>query len=171
MPARPRSEVGLRLRIVLRTLREEDAAATLDAIAAGTVARCLLPWIPLMRGAGEAAIIEKWKELAAAEADVNYRADCGYMAWTFAGLTNHFNLWDQGLKGWNMIEWPVFRRVRVETTREDLLRALRLRYPTPIAPELAETIKASTDLDELRRWFDAACTAPDLNAFRAAIDH
>jgi hypothetical protein len=70
-----------------------------------------------------------------------------------------------------MIESPVFRRVRVETTREDLLRALLLRYQTPVAPELAETINASTDLDELKRWFDAACTAPDLDASRVAIGH
>jgi hypothetical protein len=32
----------------MRTLREEDAAATLEEIAAGTASRCLLCWISLM---------------------------------------------------------------------------------------------------------------------------
>jgi alkylation response protein AidB-like acyl-CoA dehydrogenase len=41
----------LRPRIVLRTLREEDGTAT-----------CILPWIPLMREAGELAIIEMSKD-------------------------------------------------------------------------------------------------------------
>jgi hypothetical protein len=41
----------LTFRIVQRTLREEDAVATLEAIAAGRLTRWLLPWIPLMRTA------------------------------------------------------------------------------------------------------------------------
>jgi hypothetical protein len=40
---------GLHLRVTQGTLREEDAAATLARIASGEWARCVLPWLPLMR--------------------------------------------------------------------------------------------------------------------------
>ena len=43
-------EVRLSFRPRVRTLRDDDAAATLRDIEAGTIGRCILPWIPLMRG-------------------------------------------------------------------------------------------------------------------------
>jgi uncharacterized damage-inducible protein DinB len=51
-------DVGLWAGVKVRTLSTEDAAATLAAIARGEVARCILAWIPLMRGGGESGIIE-----------------------------------------------------------------------------------------------------------------
>src|SRR5438552_7542909 len=45
------------LLVVERDLAEEDAAATLSQIAAGRLAYCVLPWIPLMRGGAEAGIM------------------------------------------------------------------------------------------------------------------
>jgi dethiobiotin synthetase len=36
-------------------------------MAAGAIGRVLLPWLPLMHGGGESAIIERWKELAMQE--------------------------------------------------------------------------------------------------------
>jgi hypothetical protein len=42
------SNVGLRLTIASRALRDEDAAATLLDIEAGRTSRCLLAWIPLI---------------------------------------------------------------------------------------------------------------------------
>ena len=55
-------------------------APALEEIAAGRTARCLLPWIPLMRGGDHFVIINRWKELAAAEPDVHHRADFGGLA-------------------------------------------------------------------------------------------
>jgi len=52
--------------VVLHTMRAEEAARTLQGIAAGAVARCLLPWIPLMQGGRAAGIIETWKAQASA---------------------------------------------------------------------------------------------------------
>ena len=48
---------SLLFRASVRTLRAEDAAETLDRIAAGATSRCLLCWISLMQGGGEAGII------------------------------------------------------------------------------------------------------------------
>jgi hypothetical protein len=54
---------GLRIVVFQRTLREENAGETLQRVAIGELDRCVLPWIPLMRGGGEASIIT---ELASA---------------------------------------------------------------------------------------------------------
>jgi heavy metal translocating P-type ATPase len=57
-----------RFKVRQRALRGEDAAATVAAVAAGQRARCILPFVPLMRGGAEAGIIEEWKRCAAAAA-------------------------------------------------------------------------------------------------------
>ena len=64
---------GLRMEIVQRTMREQDAAATLHLIASGKWQRCVLPWIPLMRGGGDGGIIGEWKRLASLEQNASWR--------------------------------------------------------------------------------------------------
>jgi hypothetical protein len=182
LPGRP--EVGLRFGVLVRTLREEDAGATLAEIAAGRTSRCVLPWIPLMRGAGEAGMIEEWKRLAAAEPDRGFRGDYAHLARTFAGLTDHEEAWKQALEGWDMRESTYLKEVeskirervlsemsakRLEKARAQLIQTLPLRYQTPVPPDLAAAIDAASDLEELDRWFDAVFTAPTLDAYRAAI--
>ncbi len=54
-----RTGVRTHLEVRERNLCDEDAAALLDAIANGSAARCLLPWIPLMHGGEETVIIER----------------------------------------------------------------------------------------------------------------
>jgi hypothetical protein len=66
---------ALRLQVVVRTLRDEDAALTLDRIAAGQTSRSLLSWISLMREGNEPGIIEKWRLVADQEENEQLRAD------------------------------------------------------------------------------------------------
>ena len=70
-----RDTPNLRFQVAVRTLRDEDAALTLDQIAAGTTSRCLLCWISLMRGGGDPSIIERWKAIAGDEPVGALRAD------------------------------------------------------------------------------------------------
>jgi len=92
-------------------LEQEDAAATLRRMVRGRVARCILPFIPLMHGGGEAAIIAQWKRLAEAEPDPRRRADYGSLALVFSELTGCQPQWKSALEGWNMeqsaqvLEW------------------------------------------------------------------
>jgi hypothetical protein len=65
-------------------MTDEDGAATLEAIASGALARCLLPWIPLMWDGGESAMIERWKQLAEAEPDNRRRSDFAALALVIA---------------------------------------------------------------------------------------
>jgi hypothetical protein len=85
-----------------RNLRDEDAAAPLAGIAASHLARCLLPFIPLMRGGAEPSMIAEWKTLAQAVPDARRRSDYGGLALVFAALTDCRPLWKRELEGWNV---------------------------------------------------------------------
>lgn len=104
-------DLGLQFRVRVRTLREEDAHQLLADIEEGRVARCLLPWVPLMRGGDQTTVIEVWKRLASAEADVRKRGDYGGLARVFAELSGRREVWTKGLEGWNVevsqvvLEW------------------------------------------------------------------
>jgi hypothetical protein len=169
--------VGHHLGVVLCTLREQGAAATLARIATGELDRWVLPWIPLMRGAEEAGIIEEWKRLAEQEPDGTARSDFGGLALVFAELTQRGEAWRRALRGWNMrqsqqvLEWQEEARheTRIERARRYILRALQKRFQGPVPADLTERIESLTDLDELDRWFDASQTADSLAAFRAAV--
>jgi hypothetical protein len=166
-------DAGCWFRPVRRTLREEDAAATLVAIARGQVARCILPWIPLMRGAGEASIIEEWKRLAQEEPKGEWRSEYGVLASTFAELTPWMAQWKQALKEWEMKEAQLLSQFQTEgklmAMRANLLRLLELRCKKPVPADLAAAIEAKTDMDELARWFDAAVACTSYKAFREAV--
>jgi hypothetical protein len=88
--------------ILQRTLRDEPAAATLAAIAAGRTTRWLLPWIPLMQGGAEAGIMEQWKEVAVTEPDRQVRSTLGAFALLFAELADRAETWTLALEGWEM---------------------------------------------------------------------
>jgi hypothetical protein len=166
-------DAGSRLKPVLWTLRAEDAAATLARIAGGELERCVLPWIPLMHGAEESAIIEEWKRLAEQEPDSRLRSEYAGLALVFAELADRTAPWKQVLRGWNVrqsqqvMEWQ--EEARVETRRADLLCALQLRFRTEVPADLVEAVNSLTDLNELQRWFAASQTADSLETFRAAV--
>jgi hypothetical protein len=56
----------------------------LGGIAGGTLPRCLLAWIPLMQGGGEAVNVQQWLEVARQEPDSRRRSDYGGLALVFA---------------------------------------------------------------------------------------
>jgi len=167
--------IGLRLRVVSRSFRDESAAATLAAIEAGRASRWLLPWIPLMKGARETTIVEHWKTLATAEPDSRSRATFGALALVFVGLTRHAAPWRRGLEGWNMRESPIVSEWKAEWKAEgkaegihrSILRVLELRFPGQIPDSLRAAVESQLDEAELSRWLDAAVTAPSLPAFAA----
>jgi hypothetical protein len=173
----PPEAAELRWRIRQKTLSEEDAAETLTRIAAREHSRCLLPWVPLMQGGGEPAIIQRWKQLAEAEPNATRRADFGGLALVFAELTAHRRRWREALEGWNMrrseqvMEWQAEAAARTEirVRQADILRILEVRFRRRPSQKLAEAVQAQTDAAVLQEWLDLAVTADSLQAFRTAI--
>lgn len=163
-----RGGFGIIMRPAARALGVEDAGATLAAIAAGAYSRCILPWVPLMRGADDAAIIAEWQRLAAAGPGAGRKAEYGLLALMFAGLTRRRTAW-RFLEGWGVYESPVANKLRAEGQREALLQALEVRFQSVVPNDLAAALNASTDPSELRHWLREALTAATLADFRAAI--
>ncbi len=174
-------DAGLHFRAVQFTLREEGAGGTLARIASGELASCVWPWIPLMQGGAELVNLEEWKRLALSEPDAKRRADFGGLALVFAELAGRRDIWRQTLEDWNVqvsqqvLEWQAKARQEgrqegeITKARANLVRSLELRFGSPLPADLADEIAARRDLDVLNRWFDAAITSPDLDAFRAAL--
>jgi hypothetical protein len=152
-------------------LSECDAQATLDAITVGNVAPVMLPYIPLMQGGGDPGIIQQWLGLASAEPDEHRRGDYGGLAEILADAAGCRPAWKQALKGWNMVQSQVvlewIAQGKAEGKAEDILRLLELRFQT-VPSDLVQSIQATTDVGQLRHWFDAAATAASLSDFRQA---
>jgi hypothetical protein len=163
---------GLRtcLQVGERDLARISAAATLRGIARGRVGRCVLPFVPLLRGGAGASIIALWKQLAMAEPDARRRADYGGLALVFAELAGCREAWRQALEGWSVeqsqqvLEWQAEARKqgKAEGKAEMVLQLLELRFGTPVPPDLATRIRANTDLAQLDSWFQAAHDARSL---------
>jgi hypothetical protein len=168
MPLPGVADCGLRLKIVLRTLRDEDAAATLQAMTQGAVGRCILPWIPLMHGAGESSIIELWKQVARRERDGRRRATYAGLAKVFAEPAGRVDAWRLALEGWEMWKSTVIQEWKAEAERDALLRFLQARFRTALPEEMASVIAETIDREKLARWIDIAATADTLTAFRQA---
>jgi hypothetical protein len=172
-------QTGLRtcLQVVERNLSAEDAAATLAEIVAGRIGRCVLPFLPLMRGGTEVENIEHWKRLAAAEPDNKRCADYGGLALVFAELTEGRPAWQQALEGWNVeqsqqvLEWQAKARKdgKVEGKAEWLLRLLERRFATQVPEEIATVILATKDVAQLDHWFEAAWRTESLDEFRRLV--
>jgi hypothetical protein len=171
------SGVKLDLQVSVRQFEQIDAAATLAEIERGETARCLLPWIPLMQGGGQEAIIETWKRLAEQEPDSRRRAEYGGLALVFAELRPYAAAWKKGLEGWNVQESQIVKEWREEGRKEGLmegerralLRVLRIRFVDPLPTEIVQGVQAQTDINTLSNWQQLAVTAASLDQFRQAV--
>jgi len=175
-------QTGVRtnLEVAERNLVDEEAAALVDAIAAGQVSRCLLPWLPLMHGGDETGIIQRWIELASQEIDSRRRGDYGGLALVFAEAAKRLPIWKDALKEWNVIEsqqvleWMAMGEVKGEARGEvkgevkALLLVLASRFPPGATPEMEAAIRATADLGRLESWLDLAAKSSSLDAFRQA---
>jgi hypothetical protein len=172
MPLPGMAEFGLVGRVVRRALREEDAPGTLARVASGELSRSVLPWVALMRGGGELAVIEEWKRLADLEPDPRVRLEYAVDALLFAELSRVRMEWKQALEGWNVLvsqqvpEWQAIAELRLQ--RANLVRVLEKRCKAPVPSDLAGAIQATQDMNLLSRWFDAALEANTFDEFRAA---
>jgi hypothetical protein len=101
-----------------RTLRNEDAAATLREITSGTISRWLLAWLPLMRGGTEAGIIEGWLREARREPSQDEQGNLAGLTLTFAVLSKNHSVWDRALEGFDVVKSPYLEELR-EKVRAD----------------------------------------------------
>jgi hypothetical protein len=145
--------------VLQRTLRQESAADSLSDIAAGRTTRWLLPWIPLMKGGAEMAIMQEWRRVALTEPDAEVRSTLGAFALVFADLAKRSELWKQALEGWDMQTSQVVDRWRAEGEilkgRQWLLALLESRFGS-LPEDLIQRIRTVEDVQRLDRAFQQA---------------
>jgi hypothetical protein len=168
---------GLRTCMQIREidLASLDAGWALDQIDQGLAPLPLLAFIPLMQRGTESAIIQRWLVLAAREKDYQRRLELGF-ALTFAEAAGCAEVWQEALKGWNMIESKVFnewvrqalerekRNTKVQTKTEDILELLADRGSVPA--DLEAAIRAITDPTRLSELLRLAGRVATVDQFR-----
>jgi hypothetical protein len=164
---------GKRVAVVVCTVAICSAPHTLEDIAGGRTARCILAWVPLMAGGGQPETAVRWQELASQEPDVRKRVDYAGLALVFAELAGCRPVWQQALEGWNVERSQIIGEWRqqgqVMTLRKNIERALQIRFPTESLATVAERLAAETDLATLDQWFDLALRTPTLQEFQRQI--
>jgi hypothetical protein len=153
------------LRVMERNLGNESADATLAAIAAGSVRKMILPFIPLMSGGGESGIIEAWLRLASAEANPRKKSDLGVLARIYARGTKAAVAWKLALKEWDVLRSPVADELRAEGQAAVIVALLESRFQA-ISEELADAIRAVSDLKRLMGMAILAMKTPSIDQFR-----
>ena len=125
-----------------------------------------------MRGAAEDANLTEWQRLVALVADNRIRGEIAALAKVFADLAGTAERWKAALLELDMQVSPTVegwkREGALESTRQDLLQAIAVRFKTTAPPEVILKIQESTDLNTLKSWFGASLTANSLDLFRAA---
>ncbi|MCI0460136.1 MAG: hypothetical protein L0Z62_24555 [Gemmataceae bacterium] len=174
----PGTSSGQTVTPLVVNLRQQDAATTLAGIAAGQTGLCLLPWLPLLAGGGEPALIAEWKRVALTEPDPQRRSLYRNLALVLAELARELVNWQQALEGWQMQESQVIlgwmkrgeQKAAVETNRARLLDVLRTRLQDPVPEPVRLAIEGTNDPDILTGWFKTALTVSTLDEFLAVMN-
>lgn len=179
------SEAGLRMQLLPLevNLADRDADAVLTRIERGEATRSLLPWIALMQKGDDPGIIGRWVAVALTETNTRWRAEYGALAVVFAEAANCKDVWKQALKGWQMTESMQVREWQAEALAKGeaigeakgeakgraaaVVKVLEARF-TSVPQDLADAIRATTDLDTLDHWLPLAAVADSLDSFRLA---
>jgi hypothetical protein len=67
-----------------------------------------------------------------------------------------------------ILEWE--NTGRMDATRRAILRALEVRFPGALPRKFVKRVEANEDLEQLKRWFDAALTAEDWETFAKTVN-
>jgi hypothetical protein len=169
-----RAKMQTGIRMIERDLEPMSARRVLADIAAGRAPRSILAFVPLMKGADKASIINEWLRLAREEPDEAWQGDHRGLALVFAEAANRGAVWKESLKGWNVMvsqqvrEWQ--DQARAETAVRMLLTMLEERFG-PVPELLKAEIQGVTDLERLYGWVPLVMRAPSLEQFRNQIQN
>lgn len=164
--------MGVTLEVRQRNLAQEDASATLEGIANGSVPAVVLPLVPLMIGGDQPAVVTVWAERLRAVAEDQQGTLAG---WTrvFADAARCLDLWRAATEGWGVIRSKVVDEWRaewgaqaaVETLVRAVLRLLRARF-TAVPDDLASALSQITNVPRLEELSELAGTVASLDDFR-----
>jgi hypothetical protein len=169
---------GTRHAPLIWNVGEDDAAATLEAVASGQASWGMLFWVPLMAGSATDKVIARWKEVVAQV--VSDQRTCGNLvgiALVFAELAGRGLEWKRGLENFEMTESQVVNewinrgeaRGKLTERRQTLLELLEIRFPGAVPNEVVQLIQQQESLELLHDWFTAAARAYSFEQFLAVL--
>jgi hypothetical protein len=143
----------------------------------GELDLCILVWVVLMKGGGDAEVIEEWKRLALTKPDVELRIKYRDLALIFAELTPTLVNWQQALEGWQVRESQYIlgwlrdgeAKGKLLKSRAVILKAIQLRLADPVPEDIRLAVEGTNDLTILEQWFDATQLATDIADVRARM--
>jgi hypothetical protein len=152
-------DVGLWLSVHRITMAKEDAVATVAAVAADTVTRAALPFVPLMRGANDPELVKRWRQVTCTDSELQQQATIGFLALTLAKLMPWVEVWNGGLANMGVEKSPYWEEIRVggrvegrvEQARQSVIDLLQDRFGNEVAAELTPRVVQTTDLAVLNR--------------------
>ena len=168
--------LGVSCAFLIKNVRKESAAQTLDRIERGEIGLCILLWLPLMAGADQADVVCRWRDLAMRQQQLHLRAAYVTLALVFAEMAGRTALWQTGLEGFNMQESKIMRGWReggaLTNARAAVVNVLQARFPgTPVPEGVTSALEKNADLRQLTDWLrESALTASpaDFERFLAA---
>jgi hypothetical protein len=177
----PGTDVRMDWRYPVRSVADEDATEHLTKIAAGSLPRGLLCWVPLMKGGTDPETLAGWLRLAGQEPDANRRNVLAILTLTFAELTPALASWSKMLEGWNVeksILWESIRQKAREQgleegeakgLRNSLRQIFKARFPDANPAAVLQVIETQADPDVLNRWIQRASLADSFEQFQASL--
>jgi hypothetical protein len=170
--------MGTRHAPLVWNVEGDDAAGTVEAVANGVLSPGMLFWVPLMTGANQDSLVDRWNEVSSATIpDRSKRGDLASVAMVFAELAGRVPEWRRGLEGFEMTEsmivneWIRQGEVRglLSANRQTLLRILERKFAGVIPSEVARVINQQESLELLVLWIDEAISANSIDEFTAVL--
>jgi hypothetical protein len=153
---------------------DDNAPATLEAVASGGRSWGMLFWVPLMAEGQQDAVIARWRDVVVQVVpDGRTRGNLAGIALVFAELAGRRAEWQRGLEGFEMTESQVVNewirqgevKGKLEQGRQKLLEALAIRFPGAVTEEVVRLVNGQDSLPLLDDWFRAALRADTFEQF------
>ncbi len=165
---------GTRHAPLVWNIAEDNAPATLEAVADGRLSWGMLFWVPLMAEGQQDAVIARWREVVTDKVpEPRTRGNLVGIALVFAELAGRRAEWERGLEGFEMTESQVVNEWinkgkaegKLEERQRNLLRTLTIRFPGAVTDEIIRLVNRQDSLSLLDDWAQAALQTSTIEQF------
>jgi hypothetical protein len=155
---------------------EDSAADALGAYEQGRTTWGALFWVPLTKGADDAALVARWLALVQKlEVAKSTLAELRSIALVLAGLAGRGQVWSRLLEGWTLTESPIVKEWIRQGAEEEVLSALRKasldvlkgRFPGQVPADVAQLINDQPSPQLLNDWLVKAALLPSIEEIAA----
>jgi hypothetical protein len=153
MPQAEQQPFGVRCKFWVRNAREEKADLTLELIADGKVALCILVWVPVMAGGDDPRVLKRWQEVALLQTEPHLLADYVVLALVFAELVGRKPAWAAALKEFNVNDSVFLQEIEdkglAKGTLVGKIQMCQEMLKHPVTPEAELRARPNQELDNL----------------------